>query len=250
MTGSGTSQGVPVIGCDCPVCSSPDPRDKRLRSALFLQSGITNVAIDAGPDFRQQMLRLKISQLDALIVTHEHNDHVAGLDDIRPFNFLQKKPLKVFALPRVASEIKDRFRYIFADHTYPGAPQIQLIELQPYQALEIGQIVLMPFLVDHGSISVLGFRTGDFVYITDANGIPSRSRAIIDSAKVMIINALHHRTHHSHFNLEQAISEAHKHHIGKTYLTHVSHQMGTHVETSLTLPDAVSLAYDEMVLEI
>jgi phosphoribosyl 1,2-cyclic phosphate phosphodiesterase len=250
LTGTGTSQGVPVIGCDCPVCGSPDPRDKRLRSAVFLQSGITNIAVDAGPDFRQQMLRLRINHLDALLLTHEHNDHVAGLDDIRPFNFLQKKPLKVFALPNVAKEIRNRFKYIFAEHVYPGAPQIQLIEMQPYQILEIGQVKLMPFLVTHGLISVLGFRSGDFVYITDANDIPSRSSAIISGAKIMILNALHHKAHHSHFNLQQAIFEARKHHIGQTYLTHVSHQMGTYAETSLILPDGVSLAYDEMTLEV
>ena len=248
MTGTGTSQGVPVIGCTCPVCLSDDPRDVRLRSAAFISSEGTHVAIDAGPDFRQQMLLHQVRYLDGLLITHEHNDHVAGLDDIRPFNFIQKQPLLVFALDRVCKDIRQRFAYIFSEISYPGAPEIELIKITPYQQLQIGKLRLIPFLVQHGPIDVLAFRSGPFVYITDANHIPKRSKLVIQGAKVMVINALHHKAHHSHFNLEQAILQAKELGIERVFFTHISHQMGLYEEVSRSLPPGVSLACDNFIM--
>ena len=248
ITGTGTSQGIPVIGCHCEVCESNNPKDKRLRTAAFLEHRGTNLAIDAGPDFRQQMLRLGINRLDALILTHEHNDHVAGLDDIRPFNFIQKEPLKVFALPRVARDIQQRFQYIFSDQGYPGAPQVRLVHVEPYQVLMFGEMKILPFIVQHGNLEVLGFRCGSLVYITDANAIPPESSAIVKGADSLVINALHHRKHHSHFNLEQALMQAQMHKVKQVYFTHISHRMGLHDTIDKQLPNGANLAYDQLSL--
>jgi len=204
--------------------------------------------VDAGPDFRQQMLSNQVRHLDGLLITHEHNDHVAGLDDIRPFNFIQKQPLRVFALDRVCKDLRKRFAYIFSGIAYPGAPQVELIEVSPYKQLEIGKLKLMPFVVQHGQIDVLAFRSGPFVYITDANYIPERSKRLIEGAEVMVINALHHKTHHSHFNLEQAIKQATDLGVAQVFFTHVSHQMGLVDEVTAKLPAGANLAYDNFIM--
>lgn len=250
LTGTGTSQGIPVIACRCKVCVSVNPNDRRLRTAALLEKNGTQVAIDAGPDFRQQMLNLNISHLDALIITHEHNDHVAGLDDIRPFNFIQRKSLRVFALPRVVREIRQRFAYIFSSTPYPGAPIIDLQEIKPYHELTIGNLTLMPFIVSHGDIDVLAFRTEGLIYITDANSIPLRSQEIIYGADTMVINALHQRKHHAHFNLDQAVEQVKIFGIKKAFLTHISHQMGLHDEVNKVLPNGISLAFDGQIIGI
>ncbi len=248
LTGTGTSQGIPVIACRCEVCTSTAPEDRRLRTAAFLEKDGTHVAIDAGPDFRQQMLNLQINHLDALIITHEHNDHVAGLDDIRPFNFIQGKPLQVFALPRVARQIKYRFAYIFDDNPYPGVPSIRLTEIQPHQMLTIANLKIMPFLVTHGDMDVLALRTENLVYITDANAIPEASTLIIQGAETMVINALHHRRHHAHFSLDQAVEQIRRFGIRTAYLTHISHQMGRHHNINKTLPPGIFLGFDGQII--
>lgn len=248
LTGTGTSQGIPVIGCRCEVCTSTDPKDTRLRTAAFLSDGHTNIAIDAGPDFRQQMLKLGIDHLDGLILTHEHNDHVAGLDDIRPFNFIQHHPLRVYALKRVADEIKTRFAYIFADRPYPGAPQIELVEIDPYKEFTIGDVKITPFTVMHGEMEILGLRNGTLAYITDANFIPPKSINMIEGIQILIINALHHERHHSHFNLSEAIEQVKVGKIPKAFFTHISHRMGLHGEVNFGLPKGIELGYDGLTI--
>ncbi len=249
FVGTGTSQGVPVIGCQCDVCLSEDPRDKRLRSGVFLRIRDVNMAIDVGPDFRQQMLAVGATRLDAVLITHEHNDHVAGIDDIRPFNFMQRAPLKVYTLPRVAADLTRRFAYIFSEQKYPGAPSIDLVEIEPYVPFTVAGCEVLPLVVGHGGMSVLAFRIGDFTYITDANEIPSETLALIAGCPMVTLNALHHRAHHAHFNLSEAIETASKIGAQMTYLLHVSHQMGLHREISRTLPENVTLAYDGLILE-
>lgn len=248
LTGTGTSQGIPVIGCHCEVCRSPDPKDKRLRTAAFIRCQDSHLAIDAGPDFRQQMLDLDIDHLDALVITHEHNDHVAGLDDIRPFNFKQGRPLKVYALPRVAQDIRRRFAYIFSEHPYPGAPQIDLIDLKPYELYRVGHINFTPFMVKHGDIDIVGVHCGKVCYITDANQIPSESERFLQASEILVLNALHHRRHHSHFNLQEAIDLVHRYEIPKAYLIHISHHMGLHQEINKKLPAGIELAYDGQII--
>ncbi|MBX2814362.1 MAG: MBL fold metallo-hydrolase [Saprospiraceae bacterium] len=250
LTGTGTSQGIPVLGCTCDVCNSKDSRDFRLRTAALLMSDNANIALDVGPDFRAQMLAAGTSRLDAVFVTHEHNDHVIGLDDVRPYNFKQKSSIPLFALPRVLTEIQTRFAYIFAEKPYPGAPTIDLHPLEPFAPVEISGIRILPFLVHHGSLDVLGFRIGDVSYITDANALSSETYKALKGSRVLVLNALHHRSHHSHFNLEQAIETSER--IGPriTYLTHMSHSMGLHAAVERTLPANIRLAYDGLEIEV
>ncbi len=248
LTGTGTSQGVPVIGCKCDVCTSDDSKDQRLRTAAVISKGKTQIAIDAGPDFRQQMLSSQIDHLDSLFITHEHNDHVAGLDDIRPFNFMQRSALSVFAFKNVLNKIRSRFDYVFAENVYPGAPSIDLIECEPFLEVRIGDLTLLPLVLRHGQLDVLGLKCGSFVYITDANEIPQETGEQIRGADVMVINALHHREHHSHFSLKEAIDQADKWHIGRIYITHISHRMGLYREIQPTMPSHINLAYDGLEL--
>ncbi len=248
LTGTGTSQGVPVIGCGCPVCLSADSRDKRLRTAAVLEMGDTRLAIDTGPDFRQQMLSLGVPTLAGVFLTHEHNDHVAGLDDIRPFNFISGGSLPVFGLASVLRQIEQRFAYIFADAKYPGAPQLDLVELSPYHELQVGQIKLTPFLVYHGDLPVLGFRAGGLVYITDASSMPPETEKLIRGCDTLVINALRQTSHRMHFSLPEVLDIASRLAVRSTLVTHVSHQMGKFAEVSELLPKSVSLAYDGQIL--
>ena len=250
LTGTGTSQGVPVIGCQCVVCKSKDPRDRRYRTAAFIESKSGNIAIDVGPDFRQQMLSVDARSLDAILITHEHNDHIAGLDDVRPFNFRQNSKMKVFTLPRVAKDIRSRFSYIFAEEPYPGAPRISIQEIEPYQSIRVGEIEILPLSVLHGNLEVLAFQIKDLVYITDANSIPPKTMTQIKGTKTLILNALHHRKHYSHFNLTEAIAMAQKIGASQTYLTHVSHDMGLYHEITPKLPEHIHLAYDGLSIEL
>mgnify|MGYP006267836473 CR=1 FL=1 len=241
--GTGTSQGVPIIGCDCPVCRSLDFRDKRLRTSIHFSINGKSIVIDSGPDFRQQMLQNYIHDLDALIFTHEHQDHVAGLDDVRPINYLRDKDIPIYASAQVRARLEKAFHYVFATEKYPGAPRIQLhqIDNSPFEA---AGVLFTPIEVMHYKLPVLGFRIGDFTYITDANFIAESEQEKIKGSKVLVLNALRQREHLSHFTLEEALELIEKLQPERAFLTHISHQMGKHAEISEQLPAHVQLAYD------
>ncbi|MDG2208511.1 MAG: MBL fold metallo-hydrolase [Flavobacteriales bacterium] len=241
--GTGTSQGVPVITCSCPVCTSANPRDQRLRSAVLMKTAGQSVVIDSGPDFRQQMLREGVNHLDALVLTHEHKDHIAGMDDIRAFNFRSKKDVPVYASERVQEALKREFHYVFSENTYPGTPKVALhtIEEDPFQ---IGDDLWWPLPVKHHKLPVLGFRLGDVAYITDANSIEPLAFERLKGLDILVLNALRRESHLSHFTLDEAISLAHRIGARKTYFTHISHQLGCHAEVQEELPHGIELAYD------
>ncbi len=247
--GTGTSQGVPVIGCSCEVCTSGDERDRRLRASIFIRSGDVQILIDIGPDFRYQMLRASISDLDAVLITHEHNDHIAGLDDIRPINFLRDKLIDVYALPRVAGVLRKKYDYVFAHNPYPGAPRIALTEIVS-QNINIRGVQIECLPVYHGKLEVLGYRIGEIAYITDANQIPEKTFSRLQGVKILILNALRKEVHHSHFNLDEAIRIGEKLEVKKLYLTHISHAMGLHTALQNELPDWVEPAFDGMHIKI
>jgi len=247
--GTGTSQGVPVIACDCEVCTSADPRDNRLRSSILIEGKGKVIVIDSGPDFRQQMLRAKVKHLDAIVFTHEHKDHIAGLDDIRAFNYIQKGPIEVYAHTRVQTALKREFHYIFDDAKYPGIPQINLhtIDNEPF---DIGEINFIPIQVLHYKLPVLGFRISDFTYITDAKTIPQTEREKIKGSKILVVNALQRQSHISHFTLDEAIAFAREMDAEKTYFTHISHNLGKYEDVMKELPAGIELAYDGLQLNV
>mgnify|MGYP006292200675 CR=1 FL=1 len=247
--GTSTSQGVPVIGCNCETCRSDDPRDKRLRSSILVrQDGITLV-VDTGPDFRQQMIRAGVSRLDAVLFTHEHRDHIAGLDDIRAFNFIQQSSMDIFAEERVLKALERGFPYVFAEKKYPGVPRVRvhLISTEPFL---VGPLEVVPVRAMHYRLPVLGFRFGDFAYLTDASDISTKEKGKLKGVKYMVINALRHEDHVSHYTLSQALELIRSVHPGKGYLTHLSHQLGPVARIEKELPDNVSAAYDGLVLEL
>ncbi len=207
-----------------------------------------NIVVDAGPDFRQQILRTGIQHLDAIILTHEHNDHIIGIDDVRPFNFRQKQDIPVYALERVQKELKKKFDYIFKENKYPGAPSLKLFTISKNQNFEIGGIEIIPIEVMHGELPILGFRFGDFTYITDGFKISDEELEKIKDSKALIINAIRHKEHYSHFNVTQALEIIEKINPQEAYLTHISHHMGLQKEVNLTLPSNVQLGYDEQEL--
>lgn len=248
--GTGTSQGVPVIGCNCEVCTSADKRDKRLRPSVLVSNNTTNILIDIGPDFRQQILANKIKDINAILLTHEHNDHIIGLDDIRPFNFIHRKDMPVYCVERVAEELRTRFAYIFAHDPYPGAPRISLNLINECDAFKVGDLDITPIEVFHGGLSVLGFRFGEFTYITDAKTFPEQSIEKIKGTKVMVLNALHHNEHFSHLNLMQALEFVNFIKPEKAFFIHISHNMGLHRKVNDRLPQHVQLAHDGLVIDI
>ena len=249
VLGTGTSQGVPVIGCDCSVCTSPDPRDQRLRTSIIISSQHTRIGIDVGPDFRQQLLRAGIDNLDAILITHEHNDHISGLDDVRPINFKYGKSINLYGMPRVLNDIKHRFAYVFDEqYRYPGKPKLELHEMP--EVLEIGDLTVLPVEIIHGTLPILGFRCGNFCYLTDVKTIDDAQFEKLQGIEVLIINALHHRTHSSHLNLDEALAMIARINPGEAYLTHISHYMGLHAEVEPKLPSDVYLAYDGLELNI
>jgi len=241
--GTGTSQGVPVIGCSCPVCKSLDFRNKRFRSSIHLDLGDLSLVVDTGPDFRSQMLRAGINRLDGVLFTHEHKDHTAGLDDIRPFNFKQQKDMPIFGRDHVLNQIKREFAYVFSSKKYPGVPQIEPVEINE-KPFFIQGVKITPIPVLHYKLPVLGFRIGDFTYITDTNFIPDESMKLIEGSKVLVLNALQKESHISHFTLEEAVIKAKEIGAGMTYLTHISHKLGLHKEVNEELPEGIALAYD------
>jgi len=247
--GTGTSQGVPVIGCECEVCRSLDYRDKRLRVSVHLEIDGTSLVIDTGPDFRQQMLRERISKLDAVLLTHSHKDHIAGLDDVRAFNFLQKKGMPIYGTAKTLEQVKTEFYYAFESQKYPGIPVLNLQELNDRE-FEINGIKILPLPVLHLHMPVLGFRIGDFSYITDANLIPDETLTKLRGTKVLVLNALQKEKHQSHFNLEEALVQTKIINAEQTYFTHISHKMGLHQSVSKEMPDRIALAHDGMVVTL
>lgn len=248
--GTGTSQGVPVIGCNCEVCTSPDPRDNRLRCSVLVRYQDFNFVIDTGPDFRQQMLRAQVHDLHAVLLTHAHNDHIIGLDDVRPYNFKYWRNMPLYASELVLEQVKLRFHYIFEKDPYPGSPMIELHAINRDHSFQLGGLNILPIEVMHGNIPVLGFRMGQFVYLTDVKTIHETEMEKAMNAKVLVLNALHHTEHHSHLNLSQALRLIEKLAPEKAYLTHISHNMGLHAQVSEQLPASVELGYDglEIVL--
>lgn len=246
--GTGTSQGVPVIGCACDICTSSDPKDKRLRSSILIEHQGKIFCVDTGPDFRQQMLRENVNRLDAILYTHEHKDHIAGTDDIRAFNFKQKTPMPMFCSSRVLEGFKKEFHYVFSGANYPGIPQfnIQLIDKKPFhfETLEI-----IPIEVLHFNLPVTAFRIENFTYITDANFIAEEELKKIKGTEILVVNALRKTKHISHFNLEEALDLIKKINPKKAYLTHISHLFGKHEEESPNLPKNVFIAYDGLKIE-
>ncbi|MFA6084488.1 MBL fold metallo-hydrolase [Mucilaginibacter sp.] len=247
--GTGTSQGVPVIACDCEVCTSTDKHDNRLRTSILIESTDKTIVVDSGPDFRYQMLRAKVKHLDAIVFTHEHKDHVAGMDDIRAFNFKQHGPVEVYADARVQLALRREFPYIFVDKGYPGIPQINLhnIDLTPF---DIGSVHFIPIEVMHYKLPVLGFRINDFTYITDAKTVSDAEKEKIRGSKILVINALQKEMHISHLTLNEAIAFAQDINAERTYFTHISHRLGKHADIMKELPPGIELAYDGLMLEI
>lgn len=249
LLGTGTSQGVPIIGSDHPVCKSSDPKDKRLRVSALLEWGDKTYVIDSGPDFRQQMLANDVSKIDGILYTHEHNDHVIGLDDVRPFYFRQGN-IAVYAHQRVMKELKKRFEYIFAiEDKYPGAPTLDE-NIITHEAFTLGQKKVIPINVYHGQLQVFGFRVDDFAYVTDAKYIADEEIDKLKGVKVLVLNALRKDEHRTHLNLEQAIEVAQKIGAGQTYFTHISHHMGFHKDVEKKLPENIHLGYDNLQIEL
>ncbi len=247
--GTGTSQGIPVIGCKCIVCKSENSKDKRLRSSVLIRTDNNHLVIDTGPDFRQQMLREQNNRLDAVLFTHEHKDHMAGLDDIRAYNFTQRRDMDVYATGAVQKALMRDFHYAFEEHKYPGVPQINLntISEQPFN---INGDDVIPIQVLHYKMPVMGFRIGNFSYVTDANYIAPEEIEKMKGSEVVVLNALRKTDHISHFNLQEAISLAREIGAKKTYLIHLSHQMGLHEEVDAELPEGVHLSYDELTVHL
>ncbi len=251
VLGSGTSQGVPVIACQCPVCTSSDPRDKRLRASLYFEIDEFAYVIDTGPDFRQQMLREEVSRLDGVLFTHEHKDHVAGLDDVRAFNFIQKKDMPIFCTEAVEQALRREFHYVFAEDRYPGIPSLEMHRIDKSSVFQLANgVPVQAIEALHYKMPVLGFRIGDFTYLTDAKTIEPRELDKIRGTRVLFVNALRITEHLSHFNLEEALQFIAEIRPEKAYLTHISHLFGTQEEIEALLPQGVYAAYDGLRVEI
>ena len=247
--GTGTSQGIPIIGSTHPVCLSENPKDKRLRVSVLVEWESNNILIDCGPDFRMQMLTNKVSRIDAILYTHEHNDHTIGLDDIRPY-FFRQGDIPIYAHKRVLESLKKRFDYIFEfENKYPGSPGVQINEIQN-EPFKFKDFDIIPVNVMHNRLQVFGFRLKDFAYLTDVKTIEEEEIEKLSGVKVLVINALRREPHHSHFNLEEALEFIKKVNPERAYLTHISHQLGFHEEVQAELPENVFLAYDNLKIEL
>jgi phosphoribosyl 1,2-cyclic phosphate phosphodiesterase len=245
--GTGTSQGVPVIACNCSICCSKNPKDQRLRTSVLIRDEHQTIVIDSGPDFRQQLLRERIQSLDAVLFTHEHKDHIAGLDDIRAFNYRYDKAMNVYCTDAVESALRREFNYVFENQHYPGVPKINLHSITE-EPFKIGSWHITPLPVMHLNLPVLGFRMGNLSYVTDANFMSEETKDKIRGSQILILNALRNEKHPSHYTLEEAIALAQELQIPKVYFTHISHQLGLHQEVQASLPSNMQLAYDGLTL--
>lgn len=247
--GTGTSSGVPMIGCDCDVCQSADKKDKRLRSSILVQSEKTTLVVDTGPDFRYQMLREKVKKLDAVLFTHPHKDHLAGLDDIRAYNFFSRKAMHIYADSLTEEALRRDFYYAFTDTKYPGIPELDLhtVDMDPFM---VGDIPVLPVQVWHLKMPVLGFRFGKFTYITDANRIEADEKEKIRGSEILVLNALRLKKHISHFSLDEAVELARELRVRSAYFTHISHQLGKHAIVEAELPEGMHLSWDGLKLNI
>lgn len=249
--GTGTSQGIPVIGIKDPVCLSINLKDKRLRTSILIEWRGTSILIDCGPDFRQQMLRIDNDKLDAVLFTHEHADHTAGLDDIRPYCFMESKSMPIYGQKRVIDSLKRRFDYVFeTENRYPGAPSVEIHEIEPYIDFLIEGKTIKPLLVNHGSLPILGYRFDHFAYLTDVKTLDEKTYQQLENLDVLVINALRIQEHPTHNNLEEALIHIQKINPKKAYITHIGFQLGFHDEVQKSLPDNVFLAYDELILNL
>ncbi|MFN0203638.1 MAG: MBL fold metallo-hydrolase [Bacteroidia bacterium] len=242
--GTGTSQGIPVIGCDCEVCHSDNPQDNRTRVSVMVENEGTCIVVDVGPDFRQQMLRTKTRKIDAVLITHEHNDHVIGLDDLRPFNFRQGFDMPIFTSIRVLEDLKQRFAYTFAERLYPGAPRFDWRLIDENSHFKIQHIDIQCIGIMHGELPILGFRFGDIAYCTDVKSIAQSELEKLKNLEVLILSALHHENHHSHLSLMQALDLVKVIQPKRTLLTHMSHNLGKAVDINAQLPPNIQFAYD------
>ncbi len=247
--GTGTSSGVPMIACSCEVCTSTNTKDKRLRSSVMIETENTVIVIDTTPDFRYQMLRLGIKKVDAILFTHPHKDHIAGLDDVRAFNFFTKKPMEVYANYLTEEALRRDYYYAFSDTKYPGVPEINLNTITN-GSFTVGDLLIEPVLVWHLKMPVLGFRFGPFTYITDANRIEDDEQQKITGSKIIVLNALRRQPHISHFSLQEAVGLVQELQVPEAYFTHISHQLGRHDDVEKELPYGIHLGYDGLVLKL
>ncbi len=247
--GTGTSGGVPLIGCQCEVCKSNDPCNKRLRTSILIQHDGLNIVLDCGPDFRQQMLRADVRKLDAILMTHAHKDHTAGFDDIRAFNFMQKKAIDVYCTQETEQSIKEQFSYAFTETDYPYLPKMDFHQIQ-HSGFSIQHLKIHPIEVMHANMSVFGYRFGDFTYITDAKTIAKEERDKIRGTKILVVNALRHENHYSHFTIDEALDLVNDVKPELTYLIHMSHQFGLHEEMEKKFPAHIRVAYDGLKISV
>lgn len=247
--GTGTSQGVPVIACDCSVCTSVDFQDKRLRSSILIETDQTSIVVDTGPDFRQQILRERVKKLDAVLFTHEHKDHTAGMDDIRSFNFKQKKDIPIYAKKNVLNQLKQEFAYIFSENKHPRSPRVDPIEIKN-KSFSINELDILPIKVLHYKLPIWGFRIENFAYITDAKTISDKEKNKLNYLDILVLNALQKGVHISHLTLEEAIQMAEELKPKETYFTHISHKLGEHRNILKELPENMYLAYDGLKLTL
>lgn len=247
--GTGTSSGVPMIGCDCEVCTSSNKKDNRLRSSIMVETANTTIVVDTTPDFRYQMLRLGVKKVDAIIFTHPHKDHMAGLDDIRAFNYINRKPMEVYCNYLTEEALRRDFYYAFSDTKYPGVPEINLNTITD-QPFFVNELLIQPVLVWHMKMPVLGFRFGPFTYITDANFIEPAEKEKIKGSEVMVVNALRKEKHISHYNLEEAVALVQELQVPEAYFTHISHQLGLHNSIENELPAGIHLSYDGLSIQL
>ncbi len=246
--GTGTSTGVPQIGCHCPVCTSTDPRDRRLRCSALVETDTTRLLIDCGPDFREQMLTRPYRRLDAVLLTHEHYDHVGGIDDLRPYAVFGD--VDIYADRLTSSHLQARIPYCFVEHKYPGVPQLTLHTIEPHQAFRLGDIEVMPIRVMHGNLPILGYRLNNLAYLTDLKTLPEEELPYLQGLDTLVVTALRHTPHNTHQTVDDACRLAERLGAPRTYLIHMGHSVGLHAETDAALPEGVHLAYDGLEVEI